>query len=39
VTPAQVRDMTKKYLVPEQMAIVVVGDKEKIADQVAPYRP
>jgi predicted Zn-dependent peptidase len=39
VTPAQVRDMTKKYLVPEQMAIVVVGDREKIADQVAPYKP
>jgi len=39
VTPAQVQAMTKKYLVAEQMAIVVAGDGAKIADQIAPYRP
>jgi len=37
VSPQQVSELAKKYLVREQMKIVVVGDKEKIADQVKPY--
>lgn len=37
VTPAQVQAMAKKYIVPDKMAIVVVGDKAKIAEQLAPY--
>ena len=37
VTPEQVQEMAKKYVVTEKLAIVVVGDKEKIADQLKPY--
>jgi len=37
MTPEQVSAVAKKYLIPEQMKIVVVGDKEKIAAQVKPY--
>jgi predicted Zn-dependent peptidase len=37
VTPEQVSAVAKKYLAPDQMKIVVVGDKEKIAEQVRPY--
>lgn len=37
VTPEQVSAIAKKYLVPGQMKIVVVGDKEKIAEQLKPY--
>ncbi len=37
VTPQQISEVTRKYLVPGQMKIVVVGDKAKIADQVKPY--
>lgn len=38
VTPQQVQEMTQKYLKSDQMAIVVVGDQQKIADQITPYR-
>lgn len=38
VKPQDVQGMTEKYLVPDKMAIVVVGDKSKIADQVQPYQ-
>lgn len=34
VTPEQVMTMTKKYILPEKMTLIVVGDKEKITDQV-----
>src|SRR5690606_32457818 len=34
VTPQQVQDMAKKYIQPEKMTLIVVGDKEKIKDQV-----
>ncbi|NHF59219.1 insulinase family protein [Flavobacteriaceae bacterium TP-CH-4] len=34
VTPAQVKEMTKKYIKPENMTLIVVGDKEKIKDQI-----
>jgi zinc protease len=37
VTPQQVQQMAAKYLNPDQMTIVVVGDKSVIAEQVAPY--
>ncbi|WP_411030920.1 M16 family metallopeptidase [Spongiimicrobium sp. 3-5] len=34
VTPQKVMEMTKKYIKPEQMTLIVVGDKEKIKDQI-----
>jgi len=37
VTPQQVQEMAQKYVVPNKLTIVVVGDKAKIADQMAPY--
>jgi zinc protease len=37
VTPAEVQAMTAKYIKPEEMTIVVVGDKAKITEQLAPY--
>lgn len=37
VTPQQVQQMADKYLLTNKMTIVVVGDKSKIADQLAPY--
>jgi predicted Zn-dependent peptidase len=37
VTPGDVQRMMRTYLRPENMAIVVVGDKKVIQDQVAPF--
>jgi zinc protease len=37
VSPADVCKMTSQYIKPGQMTIVVVGDKAKVAEQVAPY--
>ena len=37
VTPQQVQSMAEKYIVPEKLTIVVVGDKAKVAEQIAPY--
>jgi zinc protease len=37
VTPADVQRITKQYIRPADMTIVVVGDKAKIADQLTPY--
>jgi zinc protease len=37
VTPDEVQKMTVKYIKPDQMTIVVVGDKSKITEQLAPY--
>lgn len=34
VTPEQVQTMAKKYIKPEKMTLIVVGDEEKIKDQV-----
>jgi len=31
--------MAGKYIKPEEMTIVVVGDKAKISDQLAPFYP
>lgn len=37
VTPAEVQRIAKTYLRPEEMTIVVVGDKKTVESQVAPY--
>lgn len=37
VTPSDVTKMTAAYIKPDQMTIVVVGDKATVAEQVAPY--
>jgi len=37
VTPKDVQAMTAKYIKPEEMTIVVVGDKAQINEQLAPY--
>jgi predicted Zn-dependent peptidase len=37
VTPADVSKMTSQHIQPGQMTIVVVGDKAKVAEQLAPY--
>jgi len=34
VTPEKVREMTKKYIKPENMTLIVVGDKAKIESQI-----
>jgi predicted Zn-dependent peptidase len=34
VTPEQVQKMTKKYIKPEKMTLIVVGDKQKIEKQI-----
>jgi zinc protease len=38
VTPADVQRIAQRYLVPEKMAIVVVGDSKTVAPQIAPFR-
>lgn len=37
VTPEQVQQMASKYILSDRLTIVLVGDKTKIADQIAPY--
>jgi zinc protease len=37
VTPEDVKETTAKYIKPELMTIVVVGDKAKIAEQLTAY--
>jgi zinc protease len=37
VTPADVQRAARTYLRPDRMTIVVVGDREKIAEQLKPY--
>jgi zinc protease len=37
VTPADVQRMTKQYIRPADMTIVVVGDKSKVDEQLTPY--
>ena len=39
VTPADVQKETAEYIKPDQMTIVVVGDKATIAEQLAPFTP
>ena len=38
VTPTDVQRMTGQYIKPDEMTIVVVGDKSKITEQLAPYQ-
>ena len=38
VTPTDVQKLTQKYIRPEEMVIVVVGDKSKISDQLMPLQ-
>ena len=38
VTPAEVQRVAQQYLVPGRMAIVVVGDRKTVAEQVAPFK-
>ena len=38
VTPADVQKVTGQYIKPDQMTIVVVGDKSKITEQLAAYQ-
>lgn len=35
VTPQQVQEMARKYIQPEKMTLIIVGDKEQIRDQVS----
>jgi zinc protease len=37
VTPKDVQRITTEYIKPEQMTIVVVGDKAQISEQLGPY--
>jgi zinc protease len=39
VTPEDVQRMAREYIKPEEMTIVVVGDKAKIGDQLKPFEP
>jgi predicted Zn-dependent peptidase len=39
VTPTDVQKMTQDYIKPEEMTIVVVGDKSQIAEQLTPFQP
>ena len=39
VTPAVVQKITRDYIKPEEMTIVVVGDKSKISDQLTAFQP
>ena len=39
VTPADVQKQTAEYVKPDQMTIVVIGDKSKISEQLAPFTP
>ena len=34
ITPEKVQEMTRKYIRPENMTLIVVGDKTKIEDQI-----
>lgn len=34
VTPQQVQEMTRKYIQPEEMTLIIVGDREKVEEQV-----
>jgi len=37
VTPAEVQKMTAKYIRPEHVTIVVVGDRKTVDEQLAPF--
>ncbi len=37
VTPEKVQEITKKYINPDHITVVVAGDVAKISGQVAPF--
>lgn len=37
VTPEKVQEITQKYIRPEEMAIILVGDKEKLDEQMKDF--
>ena len=37
VTPQQIQQTAQKYIDAQKLTMVVVGDKQKVAEQVAPY--
>lgn len=37
VTPEQVQQMAQRYLLPDRMQLVVVGDKKVVQEQLAPW--
>jgi len=37
LTPDDIKRVTAQYIKPQEMTIVVVGDKSKISDQLTPY--
>lgn len=37
LTPADIQRLAKTYIDPAKLAIVVVGDREKVAEQLKPY--
>jgi zinc protease len=39
VTPRDVQKQTMEYIKPDYMTIVVVGDKAKVGEQLAPFTP
>ena len=38
VTPQQVEEMAQKYVNTQRLTMVVVGDKQKVAEQLTPYQ-
>jgi zinc protease len=38
VKPPQVQGMMEKYIDPDKMTIVVVGDKSQVESQIAPFK-
>jgi predicted Zn-dependent peptidase len=39
VTPEQVQQITQKYIDPQKMTVVVVGDRSKVESQLTDYKP
>ena len=37
LTPADIQQMAQRYIDPDRLAIVIVGDRQAIAEQIAPY--
>jgi predicted Zn-dependent peptidase len=38
VTPQRMQEIAKRYIRPDEMTIVVVGDRSKVTSQLEPYR-
>ncbi len=39
ITPEQVKQVTQKYIDPQTMTVIVVGDRSKIEGQLTDYKP